>query len=494
MGKHKVVTHLVCWIGDTDLKSAELNGEQLGPIASTITAVESCQCHFLVNYPKARVEPYLDWLKTKTSAPLSVHYEKLKSPTDFGEIYLAAERLLAELTTTSKEPIAILLSPGTPAMQAVWILLGKTKYPVTFYQSSKEQGVQKVDIPFSISAEFLPHIDQKLAAFAVGQVQPNAAFDSIITQNPEMLRLKQRANVLAASEVPVLIYGETGTGKELFATAIHNASPRVLNKFVPVNCGAIPPELVDSTLFGHVKGAFTGAVSHYDGVFKQADGGTLFLDEFGELPLSVQVRLLRVLQSGEFTRVGDSQLTKVDVRIIVATNRDLSAEVAAGRFREDLFYRVAVGVLKLPPLRQRTGDISPLADFLLAEIHKEFDQVEHKKISPDARNLILKQPWRGNIRELQSTLLRAVLWCSGSKITAQDIQQALFALPDSHEGLLDRDISQGIDIQEIIFVIAQHYIPRALEQAGGNKTKAAELLGLGSYQTLNNWIEKYNIN
>lgn len=484
---------LVSWIGGNDLDAATGKNPKLGPIASTIKAVSFSELNLLYSYPEGSVSSYLHWLGDHVEFPVSARFANLNSPVDFHDIYVAADRLLTELFAVSKEPIAVLLSPGTPAMQAVWILLGKTKHPVIFYQSTIEQGVQQVDIPFEISAEFIPNRDHALTNLAAGQVHANAAFDDIVTQNPEMNKLKQQATVLAAREVPVLIYGETGTGKELFATAIHNASPRATKAFIPVNCGAIPAELVDSMFFGHKKGSFTGATIDHDGVFKQADGGTLFLDEFGELPLSVQVRLLRVLQSGELTPVGATKPIKVDVRIVAATNRDLLQEVAAGRFREDLFYRIAVGVLKLPPLRQRAGDIGLLAESLLAGIYKDLQVAEHKKISPDAKNLILKQHWRGNIRELQSTLLRASLWATGNKITATDIQQALFSMPDSKSGILDRDVSQGIDIQELITEVAQHYIPRAMAASHDNKTKAAELLGLKNYQTLNNWIEKYGI-
>jgi transcriptional regulator with PAS, ATPase and Fis domain len=484
---------LVCWIGGNDIKAASGASEKAGAIASTIKAEAFTSLHLLYNYTEAEVTPYLAWLKAQTKAPVVARYEALKSPIDFHDIYIAADRLLTELAAASKEPIAVLISPGTPAMQAVWILLGKTRHKVTFYQSTVEQGVQQVDIPFEISAEFIPGRDLKLTDLAAGQVQANAAFNDIVTQNPEMGKLKQQATVLAARDVPVLIYGETGTGKELFATAIHNASPRATKAFIPVNCGAIPPELIDSMLFGHKKGAFTGANADHVGVFKQADGGTLFLDEFGELPPSVQVRLLRVLQSGELTPVGETKPIRVNVRVIAATNRDLLQEVAAGRFREDLFYRIAVGVLKLPPLRQRAGDITLLAESLLAGIVKDLNVADHKKLSAEAKNLILKQPWRGNIRELQSTLLRASLWATGNKITATDIQQALFTMPDGQAGILGRDISQGIEIEEIIGEVAQHYITRAMADAHGNKTKAAALLGLGTYQTLGNWIKKYMI-
>ncbi len=484
---------LVCWIGGNDIKAASGESNKVGAIASTINAEDFASLHLLYNYTEAEVTPYFAWLRAQTKAPVAARYEALKSPIDFHDIYITADRLLTELAAASKEPIAVLISPGTPAMQAVWILLGKTRHKVRFYQSTVEQGVQQVDIPFEISAEFIPSRDLKLTDLAAGQVQANAAFNDIVTQNPEMNKLKQQATVLAARDVPVLIYGETGTGKELFATAIHNASPRATKAFIPVNCGAIPSELIDSMLFGHKKGAFTGANTDHVGVFKQADGGTLFLDEFGELPPSVQVRLLRVLQSGELTPVGETKPIRVNVRVIAATNRDLLQEVAAGRFREDLFYRIAVGVLKLPPLRQRAGDITLLAESLLAGIVKDLNAADHKKLSAEARNLILKQPWRGNIRELQSTLLRASLWATGNKITATDIQQALFTMPDGQAGILGRDISQGIEIEEIIGEVAQHYITRAMADAQGNKTKAAALLGLGTYQTLGNWIKKYTI-
>jgi len=484
---------LVSWIGGNDIDAATGKSSKPGAILSTVKAEAFAELHLLYNYTEAETAPYLVWLKTQTQAPIRARSESLRSPIDFHDIYIAADRLLTELAAASKEPIAVLISPGTPAMQAVWILLGKTRHKVTFYQSTVEQGVQQVDIPFEISAEFIPSRDLKLTDLAAGQVQANAAFNDIVTQNPEMNKLKQQATVLAARDVPVLIYGETGTGKELFATAIHNASPRATRAFIPVNCGAIPPELIDSMLFGHKKGAFTGANADHVGVFKQADGGTLFLDEFGELPPSVQVRLLRVLQSGELTPVGETKPIRVNVRVIAATNRDLLQEVAAGRFREDLFYRIAVGVLKLPPLRQRAGDITLLAESLLAGIVKDLNAADHKKLSAEAKNLILKQPWRGNIRELQSTLLRASLWATGNKITATDIQQALFTMPDGQAGILGRDISQGIEIEEIIGEVAQHYITRAMADAQGNKTKAAALLGLGTYQTLGNWIKKYMI-
>ena len=497
---------LASWVGGNDLKAVA--GAEAGPILATLNTVAVDKVELLCSYPAERVEPYLAWLRQQVDVPVTAHYVTLSSPVHFGEIYQAASQHLKRLNTPANQ-LSILLSPGTPAMQAVWILLGKTRYPATFYQSSLEQGVQQVEVPFEIAAEYVPAANaistDKLVQLAGLDAPVDAAFDSIVTQSERMLALKAQAQILATKQVPVLIYGETGTGKELFARAIHNAGPRSAAPFVAVNCGAIVPELIDSTLFGHKKGAFTGAIADRPGVFQQAHGGTLFLDEFGELTSDVQVRLLRVLQEGTFTPVGSNQEQKVDVRLITATHRNLMQEVAHGRFREDLFYRIAVGVLHLPPLREREGDLLLLSEALLAGIASQDTSLGDKKISEtgvslgdkkisaEAKNLILRHPWRGNVRELQSTLLRAALWCQGDLITAHDIEQALFKLPQAQADVLAMDVTQGIDLQQVIAEVAGHYLRKALTLTGNNKTRAASLLGLKSQQTLSNWMDKYGI-
>ncbi|HCP02436.1 MAG TPA: AAA family ATPase [Pseudomonas sp.] len=382
-------------------------------------------------------------------------------------------------------------------MQAVWILLGKTRFPALFYQSSLEQGVQPVDIPFEIAAEYVPAAagvsSESLSRIALQAAPVDAAFDHIVARSKSMLRLKQQAQVLAQKQVPVLVYGETGTGKELFARAIHNAGPRARMPFVAVNCGAIPADLIDSTLFGHKKGAFTGAVADRAGVFQQADGGTLFLDEFGELPPDAQVRLLRVLQEGTLTPVGGSAERRVNVRVIAATHRDLMSDVVQGRFREDLFYRIAVGVLHLPPLRGREGDLLLLADALLAGIALQDSELEGKKLSTEAKNIVLRHTWPGNVRELQATLLRAALWSQGDTIGPEDVAGALFEMPPTAPSSATPDVSQGIDINGKIRDFARAHLIEALKHTGGNKTRAAELLGLASQQTLTNWMKKYDV-
>ncbi len=484
---------LVSWIGGNDLNSAQSG--QDGPILSTIKANTFDRIELLYNYPDEEVASFLVWLKNQVVTPINAAKVTLSSPVDFADIYQAASALLNDLSKQNKK-LSILISPGTPAMQAVWILLGKTRYECLFYQSSKEQGVELVEIPFELSAEYIPKVskiaDEKLINMADAQVPIDAAFDNIITRNPRMMALKSQAQILAQKTVPVLIYGETGTGKELFARAIHNASSRQNKPFVAINCGAIPKDLADSVLFGHKKGAFTGAVSDKPGVFQQADGGTLFLDEFGELTPEVQVRLLRVLQESRLTPVGATSEISVDVRIITATHKNLMDGVIQGTFREDLFYRIAVGVLHLPPIRHREGDLILLTEMLLESLSKQ-DESLSKKLSVEAKNLILKHPWHGNIRELQSTLLRAVLWSETDSVTGSDLESALFKMPTKENDLLSLDVSQGVDIQKVIGDLVKHYVLETLAFTGQNKTQAAQLLGLKSQQTLTNWMEKYGI-
>ena len=493
MSKQKLPV-LISWVGGNDLNAT--NGEAAGPVLSTLRFARFARAELLCSYSENELKQYQAWLETQTDIPLQFHPEPLVSPVNFVEIYQAVIKHLERLRLAG-EPLAILLSPGTPAMQAIWILLGKTRYPATFYQSSLEQGVQEADIPFDIAAEYVPAASgmssSSLGQIALQAAPVDAAFDNIVTRNKAMLLLKQKAQVLADKQVPVLLYGETGTGKELFARAIHNARPRADNPFVAVNCGAIPADLIDATLFGHKKGAFTGAVSDRPGVFQQADGGTLFLDEFGELVPDVQVRLLRVLQEGTYTPVGGTAEHKADVRLIAATHRNLMADVSDGRFREDLFYRVAVGVLHLPPLREREGDLLVLVESLLVGLGEQDSSLKSKKISAEAKKIILRHAWPGNVRELQSTLLRAALWCHGDTIEEDDMVDAMFDLPAKVDGHKSIDLSQGIDMQALLSEFVRPYLRQALQQTAGNKTRAAKLLGLKSQQTLTNWMEKYGI-
>jgi len=495
---------LISWIGGNDLQAHPdhpKHHQGLGPLLSTLKDRKYARAHLIYNYPKKEAASYLDWLQSQVNTKIIANHVKLSSPIDFGDIYQAANTTLQTIwPTESEHKLSILLSPGTPAMQAVWILLGKTRYPATFVQSSIEQGVQNVELPFDIAAEFLPELTSRaarqLTTLMADTAPSTAAFDTIISNNPNIKRLKEQAATLASRDVPALIQGETGTGKELFARAIHNASPRAAQKFVVLNCGAIPKELIDSTLFGHAKGAFTGAIKDNKGVFEEANGGTLFLDEFGDLPADAQVRLLRVLQEGTLTRVGDTKEHKVDVRIITATHKSLSHAVAAGEFREDLYYRIAIGVLKLPPLREREGDLGLLTDKLLERINTEASGqpgYKHKNISLGAKKVILNHDWPGNVRELHAALLRASIWSTQETISEIDMRESMLDSVTQNSSLLNREIGKDFDIQEVINDLERHYVLRAWQQSGHKKKLAADLLGYNNYQTFDKRLIKLGI-
>ena len=497
-----MVANLVAWIGRSDLRAAK--GEEdfgVGPIAQAVLANRYAEIHLLSDFSAGDSKNYMKWLAPKTEAKIHLHAVKLSSPINFGEIYEGVVAVLNKIRGAGVE-LTFHLSPGTPAMQSVWILLGKTTHPARLIQSSPEAGVEEAKIPFDISAEFIPQLlqqsDKRLTDLAQCSTTESPEFSDIVHQSAVMKRVISQATRIAVRSIPVLIEGESGTGKELLARAIHRASPRYGKPFVPVNCGAIPFELVESEFFGHKKGAFTGAMADRKGYFEQAQGGTLFLDEIGELPLQVQVKLLRTLQEREVTPLGAVGARSVDIRIIAATNRSLIEEVAAGRFREDLFYRLAVAIIKLPPIRERTGDVSLLIEKLLGQVNKAGDElgVEHKKLSASAKNIMFQHCWPGNVRELFNTLQRAVLWSEEQVISAQTIREAIL-LPSNKAGLgadiLGRPIEGGVPLENLMAEVARHYIKRALEHTHKNKTRAAELLEIGSYQTLSNWIEKYGI-
>ena len=492
---------LVAWIGRTDLKAGR--GDAAvgpGPICQAAQAYSYSSIHLLSDFDPGEAKSFMKWLDGKVSAKIQLHLVKLSSPTNFGEIYQGVVAVLNQLKAANTE-VTYHLSPGTPAMQSVWILLAKTTHPARLIQSSPEAGVEETSIPFDISAEFIPQIlqqsDRRISEIAQGTPSEDAEFVNIVHRSAVMKRVVEQAKRVAIRSIPVLIEGESGTGKELMARAIHRASPRSSKPFVTVNCGAIPPELVESEFFGHKKGSFTGAVADRKGHFENANGGTLFLDEIGELPKPIQVKLLRTLQESEVIPVGSSDPRKIDVRVIAATNRTLIDEVSTGNFREDLFYRLAVAIIKLPPLRERAGDVSLLIDKLLEQINRSSSELgqKDKKLSVSAKNLMLQHRWPGNVRELVNTIHRAVIWSDDDSIGLEVMREAILVPPraESAAGVMDRPIDGGVQLEALMSAVARHYLKKALDHTHGNKTRAAELLGLGSYQTLTNWIEKYGV-
>jgi DNA-binding NtrC family response regulator len=305
-------------------------------------------------------------------------------------------------------------------------------------------------------------------------------FENIIAKSPKMQQVIEVIKVVARSNATVLITGETGTGKEVVAQAIHSQSHRRGKPFVAVSCAALPESLLESELFGHEKGSFTGAYAQKKGKFEVANRGTLFLDEIGEMSTNIQVHLLRVLEEKEFTRVGGNEPIKVDVRVISATNRDIKQAVASGRFREDLYYRLNVVNIELPPLQERREDIPLLAQHFLKKFAVE-NQKEIAGFSPEATDFLLRYDWPGNVRELENTIERAVILAQNPLIEVADLPQQ--NLVPAHP------ISPEISLKQV----EKNHILNVLTETGGNYTEAARILGI-SRMTLYNKAKAYGLN
>ena len=318
------------------------------------------------------------------------------------------------------------------------------------------------------------------------QVQERFGLENLIGESPVMHRIYDTIRQVAPSRATVLIVGESGTGKELIAHAIHNLSNRQKTRFVAVNCAAFPPQLIESELFGHEKGAFTGAIERRIGRIEQAAGGTLFLDEIGEIDSGVQVKLLRALDPGVFERVGGNQTIKADVRLIAATNRDLPELVREGRFREDLFYRLNVVQIRVPPLHERKEDIPLLATAFLKEISQR-DGKPFRPLSPEAMDRLVQYDWPGNVRELKGAIDSGVTLATGSQITLRDLPATVrgetLDLSPRSESKTDQ---MNLHDNEIRLIM------RALDESHGNRTEAAKRLGI-SRRTLHRRLRELNL-
>ncbi len=321
------------------------------------------------------------------------------------------------------------------------------------------------------------------------------AFDNIIGGAPPMLRIYEMVRRVANTKSSVLITGESGTGKELIARAIHYNGPLKEKSFVTVNCGAIPENLMESEMFGHKKGSFTGAIADKKGLFEVASGGTIFLDELGELPLAMQVKLLRVIQEGTFKRVGGTDDVHVDVRIISATNKNLELEVKMGKFREDLFYRLNVIQIHCPPLRERREDIAMLANHFLEKFSKILCSGA-KKISNEALDIIKRYHYPGNVRELENIIERTVALEPSSVILPESLPRHLVEVSQPVGALdankIEIDEHHGIDLEKLAADFERTLIIKALQQTGGVKKKAAKLLNI-SFRSMRYRVDKYQL-
>ena len=336
---------------------------------------------------------------------------------------------------------------------------------------------------------------------------------TIVGDGPAMRRVHAIVERVASLPTHVLITGESGTGKDLVARAIHARGSRASAPFVPINCAAIPEPLLESELFGHVRGAFTGALDNKEGLLRTAGDGTIFLDELGDMPLALQVKLLRAIESREIQPVGSTRRVQIDARIVAATHRDLRAEAAAGRFREDLYYRLAVVELRVPPLRERRDDIPALAQHFLHRYARELG-CDVAAIDAAAMDLLVAHDWRGNVRELSNAIERAVIFCSGRSVTVDDLPDALRDGTNAAEAVHDAGHEAGgvasdgvapdgepaaavgddaLDLRTATAAFEREHILQVIAQCGGNKRRAARLLGLGVtslYRKLGNAVAR----
>lgn len=310
------------------------------------------------------------------------------------------------------------------------------------------------------------------------------SFDSVLGDSKALKDAVSLARKVSGTDVPVLLTGETGTGKEVFAQAVHYNSKRAKQNFVAVNCSSFSKELLESEMFGHKAGSFTGALKDKKGLFEEADNGTIFLDEIGEMAFELQAKLLRILETGEYIKIGDTKPTRVNVRVVAATNRNLPEEITAGRFREDLFYRLSVFQIHLPPLRERAGDVRILAKAFVKDFSVRLARPV-TEITPAFLEALEQQPWKGNIRELRNVIERSLIVCESERLDVADLP---LDIQNTHYEQSDETTPGSFELS----AMERRHIARVLEYTKGNKTEAARLLKIG-LTTLYRKIEEYGI-
>jgi two-component system, NtrC family, response regulator PilR len=406
--------------------------------------------------------------------------------------------VLLDVRMPKMDGIAVLKKIKALAAETIVIMITAYASHDTAVKAMKEGAYDYITKPFKIDEIKLIIKNalekknlQKENSLLKQVVRDRYHFDNIIGQSPRMQALYDLLEKVSPTKTNILVTGESGTGKELVAKAIHYNSPRRDCPFVTLNCGAIPESLIESELFGHMKGAFTDAIATRKGLFEVADEGTLFLDEISELPLLMQVKLLRVLQDREFKRVGGTEDLRVDVRIIAATNKDLEEAVREKRFREDLFYRLNVIQIKLPPLRERTDDIPRLAIHFLKKFSAELNK-PISTVSPEALRLLQDYSYPGNVRELQNIIERAVALETSQELSAQNLRSYLDDHLQSKKGGLDLDIPKE-GLEKFVEEIERTLLVKALDRTHGIKKKAAELLGI-NFRSMRYRLEKYGLN
>ncbi len=470
---------LLSFIGNNDCRPFE----KPGPLITALHEVALDRLCLLYNhdrYLKPAQEIFRYAREHFPALQISLHAAPAVDPIDYNLVYPAmysAARQVRERFGHADYTVAV--TSGTPTMHACWIFLVKGGViDAELIQISRESGISAV----SLELDDFPQIQEidliKTEMTRLSRENRRLKsrleldHDPIVGQSPEILKVKEQIGIFSDTEIPVFIHGETGTGKELVAEAIHSNSRRREGAFISVNCGAISPHLFESEFFGHKKGAFTGANADRAGVFKAADRGTVFLDEVGDLPAEMQVKLLRVIETGNFTPLGSVRSEHSDVRLISATNKDIAEQVRKNAFREDLFYRLVVAQVEMPRLRDRGGDKVLLAEHFLESLNRKYGG--RKRLEKGAMDRIMGYHWPGNVRQLKNVLEAAFAY-PGDEILADNMrileiraeEPARVYIPDG-----------GIDLNNEVL---PRYYRAALEKSGGNAAHAAKLLGLKAH-------------
>lgn len=433
---------------------------------------------------------------------VSIRHLPLEDPTNYVEILKGLRYVYSEIAQENIEArYLISVTSGTPQMHACWLLLvASGEIPGTIlnvrpkrFASPERPLITEVRLDQPTFPEIRPkrEFDIKSQSSGGPEDKMRAALENedIIGSHPGFLSAVETATALAHSDVPILILGESGTGKELFAGLIHRLSDRSAGPFVAINCAAIPNQLAESFLFGHRRGAFTGAVKDQIGKFDASNGGTLFLDELAELELEIQAKLLRVLQDGMVEPLGEEKGHKVNVRLIAATNRDVGLAISEGTFRRDLYYRLNIGEIRLPSLRERRSDIPILALYFLDELNRRLKIP--KTFSPDALAFLQGQEWPGNIRELRNIIHRAVLISRERIISPEDLKPVQKGVQGSVLDLLPEPYP-GFSVDQMMSDIRKQMFDKALQKTKGNQSEAARLLGL-SPQAVSKYLKEKDL-
>ena len=472
--------------------------EQTGPILSLVGS-KSFDYIILFSTPNTEINTSDTKKAIQSQSPnidVEIREFSIEDPTNYIAILKGLRPHIQEVCSTFKKAsYYVSVASGTPQMHACWILLAASgEIPAHILHVRPHRFVSK-NKPMVSEVDFsrpeFPIVRANIAQFEVEDLQVQE-LDTVLQQvgivgdHPSMRNVLEEGSILATSDAPILILGETGTGKELFARFIHRLSQRATRTFVPINCGAIPEGLVESFLFGHKKGAFTSAIKDQAGKFDHANDGTLFLDELAELPITTQTKLLRVLQDGIIDPVGGDKPHKVDVRIIAATNKDLKKVIKEGHFREDLYYRLNVGEIHLPPLRERRTDIPKIALYVLDRINAGLKKT--KSLSPGALTKLQNYTWPGNVRDLGNVIERSVIRTRKDLLEENDIMISEPIAGIDPFGVVPTP-QKGFSLNEYIDEVRKQLISKALESANGNKSEAARLLGI-SPQAVHKYLQK----